>query len=133
MSGRRQPARKVIPLLDFVSAASPRFTRPNHLAPVAELLERSTREPVRAVISVPPRHGKTELVKHFVAWRLLQDPTLRFTYASYAGRFADKRSREMRSLFRRVGGAVSADAKARADWRTAAEDEVGGLWSTSVE
>ena len=106
---------ELVGLLDFVPAASPRFARPNHLAPVAALIERSAREPVRAVISLPPRHGKTELVKHAIAWRLLPDPALRVIFASYAQRFAEKKSREVRSLFRRIGGPLAPDATAWAD------------------
>lgn len=121
---------ELVGLLDFVSAATPRFARPNHLAPVAALIERSAREPVRAVISLPPRHGKTELVKHAIAWRLLPDPALRVIFASYAQRFAEKKSREVRSLFRRIGGPLAPDATARADWRTDHDD--GGFWATSV-
>ena len=122
---------RVVPLLDFVAAATPRFSKPLHLAPVAALFERAAREPVRAVISLPPRHGKTELVKHAVVRWLLADPSEQIIYASYAQKFAEKRSREMRGLFGRCGGKLDDDAKARGDWRTC--EEPGGVWATSVE
>ncbi len=125
----KSQAMQLAPLLDFIPAASPRFQRPYHLAPVAALLERTERESVRAVVSVTVRHGKTETIKHAMARRLLADPTLRLIYASYAQRVAEKRSREIRQLYRRLGGPLDEEAKARSDWR-AVDD--GGMWPTSV-
>ncbi len=48
-------------LLDFVPRVSPRFKRPEHLARLVSLLERAHKEPLRVLVSVPPRHGKTEV------------------------------------------------------------------------
>ena len=120
----------LVPLLDFIPAATTKFARPAHLASVAAMLERASREPVRGVVSLPPRHGKTELMKHAVAHRLLSRPDTRVIYATYGQRFSEKRSREMRTLFKRIGGPLAEDAAARADWRTGIED--GGVWATSV-
>lgn len=122
--------RRLAPLLDFVPKASPRFVRPSHLAPVAALLERSESESVRGVLSLPPRHAKTELIKHFVARRLLARPELRVIYSSYSQRFAEKKSREIRALYKRLGGKLANDAASRADWRTGIDE--GGVWATSV-
>jgi predicted phage terminase large subunit-like protein len=80
---------------------------------------------------VPPRHGKTELLKAYIAWLLLQDPSRRIIYASYGQRFSEKKSREMMRLYQRVGGRLDPDAKSRADWRTGVD--FGGLWASSVE
>jgi predicted phage terminase large subunit-like protein len=121
---------KLVPLLDFVPAATPRFQRPQHLAPVAALLERTRVEPVRAVVSAPPRMGKTEILQHGVAWRLLDNPGLRVGYATYGQRFSEKRSAKIRAIHGRVGGPIDDDARSKSDWRTGVDD--GGVWATSV-
>ncbi len=121
---------RLVPLLDFVHAATPKFRRPAHLALVADLLERAKREPVRAVVSAPPRMGKTELLQHGVAWRFVEEPALRVGYVTYGQRFSEKRSAAIRSIHQRVGGALADDSQAMADWRTGYGD--GGVWATSV-
>ena len=55
------------------------------------------------VVSVPPRHGKTETILHWIAWLLLGDPTLRIAYISYAHNFAGKQARKARKIAKRAG------------------------------
>jgi hypothetical protein len=58
-------------LLDFVPRLSRGYERPAHLASVASLFERAfAGEAVFACVSVPPRHGKTEMVLAALAWWL---------------------------------------------------------------
>lgn len=118
------------PLLDFVPALSPKWERPRHMAPLAAAFERAEREPVLVFATAPPRHGKTELLKHGIVWRLLAQPTCRIAYGSYSSRYAEKRSREIRKLYERARGHVARDANRVADWRTGVGD--GGLWATGV-
>jgi predicted phage terminase large subunit-like protein len=122
----------LLPLQDFVPALTPRFSAPRHLAPLLGLFERVARgERVRAVVSVPPRHSKTETCLHGIAWLLLQDPSLQVAYASYAARIAEKKSRRARGLAELAGVPLAADSKSRRDWRTDVDD--GGVWATSVD
>ena len=108
-----------IQLADFVPALSPKFMRPDHLKPLTDLFQRiALGERIRAVVSVPPRHSKTETLLHAIAWLLLQDPSLQIAYASYAARIAEKKSRRARELARKAGVALAQDAKSRSDWRT---------------
>ncbi len=124
---------RAIPLMDYVPAISPRFRRPLHLAPLVEAFERTEREPVHAVGSVPPRHMKTETIKHGIVRRLRQNPRTRIAYVTYAASFALKKSREIRQLYQRTGGRVVEDANTLADWRTTdTGTDDGGLWATSV-
>lgn len=44
-------------------------------------------EQVRALISTPPQHGKSETVLHGLVWLLLKNPKLRHAYATYAQGF----------------------------------------------
>jgi predicted phage terminase large subunit-like protein len=123
---------EIIDLQAFIPALSPKFMPPRHLEPLTDVFHRIARgEPVRAVISVPPRHSKTETLLHAIPWLLLQDPSLQLAYASYASRVAEKKSRRARDLARKAGVAVSKDAQARSDWRTGADE--GGVWATSVD
>lgn len=56
---------------------------PRHLTEVAGKLERFREEPFEFVFSVPPRHGKSELVLHWIVWALLRNPGLQIAYVSY--------------------------------------------------
>jgi predicted phage terminase large subunit-like protein len=123
---------ELLDLQDFIPALSPRFMSPTHLEPLTNVFHRIARgEPVRVVVSVPPRHSKTETLLHAIPWLLLQDPTLQLAYASYASRVAEKKSRKARDLSRRACVPLAADASSRSDWRTGEED--GGVWATSVD
>ena len=117
-------------LLDFIPAVSRRFEAPRHLAPLVELIERAQCEPVRVVVSTPPRHGKTETLLHAIPWILLRNPARQIAYISYAHRFAEKKSRKARELAKAAGVPLADDAQSRADWRTGVDD--GGVWATSV-
>lgn len=78
-------------LLDYVVRATPHYQRPEHLAPLAELLDRSRRdrsEPVRAVVSVPPQHGKSQLLLHHLVRLVQEQPQLQSAYVGYGTEFA---------------------------------------------
>ena len=78
-------------LLDYVVRTTPHYERPEHLAPLAELLDRSRRdrsEPVRAVVSVPPQHGKSQLLLHHLVRLIQEQPQLQSAYVGYGIEFA---------------------------------------------
>lgn len=87
----------------FITLHEPRFTRPDHLAPLVEALDRSMRTPVMLIVEAPPRHGKTETILAHVARRLRYRPRTRVAYASYSGQFANRKSRRVRDLCARAG------------------------------
>jgi predicted phage terminase large subunit-like protein len=120
-----------LPLLDFIPALTPKWERPDHLHELTELFERARTEAVEAFATCPPQFGKTEIVKHAIVQRLLDDPTTRIAYGSFTQRRANKISREIRSLYMRAGGKVERGASAVADWRTG--HETGGLWAAGVD
>jgi predicted phage terminase large subunit-like protein len=117
-------------LMQFIPKLTPGYHEPRHLAPIVDLLERATREPVLACFSAPPRHEKSDTIDHAIARMLLENPGLRVGFAMYAQRPADARGRRMRELFLRAGGRVASDAKAKSNWETGVGD--GGLWSTGI-
>lgn len=102
-------------LLDFVPALTPRWERPVHLGRIAEAFERATREETRLCISVPPQHGKTELIKHGLIWLLQRRPELRHAYVTYETHRAYRISRQCRELASRAG--IQTEG-AQDQWRT---------------
>jgi hypothetical protein len=124
--------KKIVPLADFIPALSPRFKRPVHLMPVIERLSRALVEPLRLVITIPVRHGKTELLLHAMIWWLLQRPDAQIMYASYAAAVAHRKAgRKGLRLARRAGVELDESSCARGDWRTGADD--GGVLSFGID
>ena len=64
---------------------------------VAEILLRLPEEK-RVIINAPPRIGKTELVKHYIAWRFLCDPSSTIIYCSYDQGLVSRKNREIMDL-----------------------------------
>lgn len=52
----------------------------------------------RTIINAPPRIGKTELVKHYIAWRFLRDPSSSVIYCSYDEKLVARKNREIKDL-----------------------------------
>lgn len=107
-------------VLDVVPRLSPEFSRPVHLAPLAEFFERARRgEPVRACCFAPPRHGKTELVMHgLVQWLDLR-PTDTVAYLGYGAQFAQSKGRRARDLAGANGWQPHPKFDTSAEWRNA--------------
>jgi hypothetical protein len=123
-------ARRSESVLDFVPRVSPEFVRPGHLAPLADLFDRiRCGERVRACVSVPPQHGKSELVLHGVARLLSARPQDSYAYATYQQDQSNDKSDRARTLARRAGVALSSTRATLAHWRTA---QGGGCLFTSV-
>ena len=117
-------------LLDFVPRASPELTRPDHLAKIADVFRRiEAGERVRVCISVPPQHGKTEMVLHGIAQLLAAHPTWSFGYATYQQDQSDDKSDRARGIARRAGVTLSETRANLRQWRTTAG---GGCLFTSV-
>lgn len=93
----------VLGLQEFIPHVTPRWHSPEHLRPLTDKLESVLDQQIELVVSVPPRHGKTETILHWIAWLLLRDPTLRIAYISYAHNFAGKQARKARKITARAG------------------------------
>ena len=103
------------PLIDFIPRVSPRIEAPRHLAPYVELLERAAREPIRAVVAAPPRHGKTETAVHALSWWLKKYPSGGFAYITYAQALSDSIAFRAKIVAERAG--IKIDGQQR-EWRT---------------
>jgi len=119
-----------MPLIDFIPFINPRFEAPLHLAPLVDTLERMRSEPVRMLVSVPPRHGKTETILAALAQMLVRDPTVQIAYVSYSADLAERKSWQLRELCRRLGVPISKDSKSKSNWRTGAAQ--GGVWACGI-
>jgi predicted phage terminase large subunit-like protein len=118
-------------LLDYIPRITPRFMRPMHLAPVAKLIERARRgERVRALISAPPRHAKTELLLHGIPYYLAANPTDSVAYVSYGAQFAHGKSRFARGYAETAGFNFHPEFNTVAEWRNT---EGGGCVATGID
>ncbi len=118
-------------LLDFIPRISPRFLRPDHLAPLLSLFERVARgEVVRALVDVPAQHGKSTTCTHAIAWLLRRHPSWPIIYATFSQSQSYKKSNEAR-LPAIACGAISEtrDRVTMEDWRN---DQGGGCLFTSI-
>lgn len=126
----RRRARLNGPLQEAIPAITPKWQPPRHLKRLTDLFERIARgERVRALVSVPPQHGKTETALHGLAWLLRKRPELRNAYASYAASLAFDKSRLTRDYAIAAGVQLRADANKVSNWVTTAG---GGLLATGV-
>lgn len=116
-------------LLEFVPRISPRFVAPEHLWRFVELLERAECEPIRALVSIPRRHGKTELILHAAAWILARRPERTIGYASYSSSIAQSKSRIARDYARRAKVRLRDDSRSTREWRTT---ELGGFLASGI-
>lgn len=87
----------------YIELHSPRYSRPEHLAPLLEALDRSMREPVWALVEIPPRFGKTETILHGLARRLRYRSTDQVAYCTYGAQLANRKSRKAREIAARSG------------------------------
>lgn len=126
LARRRQ---KTEPLVDFIPRISPRFESPHHLTPLLDAIERTETEAVRALVSVPPRHSKTETLLHGIARRLSRRPWETIAYITFGDRLAKTKSRLARQYALRAGVRLRDDAHSLDEWRT---PELGGAIFTSV-
>lgn len=90
-----------------------------HLRLICERLEKVTRgDTKRLMIFMPPRHGKSELLLRYAAWRLESDPTLPVIVASYGSLLAERLSRRCRRICEARKVPLREDAYSAADWET---------------
>jgi len=86
----------------FIEMTTPEYGSPEHLRPLLDALDRSMREPVRLLVELPPRHGKTETLLHSLVRRIRYRPNEMVAYCSYAGPLALRKSRRARAMAARA-------------------------------
>lgn len=112
-------SRRALPLRQWIPVASPHLSDPDHLAPLITELERvASGESIEVCVSVPPRHGKTTTITHWIVWLLEQRPDMRVLYCSFGARMAIKQTRAMRTLARKRGIPLG-EVQTASEWTTA--------------
>ena len=116
-------------LLEFIPAISPRFAAPSHLHPLIDRLESIPDKPQRLIVSVPPRHSKSETLLHFMGRYLQRHPEKRVAYCSYAQKFSETQAVKAHRYARAAGVQPNPLMRSRKDWQTTSG---GGLFATGV-
>ncbi len=111
-------------ILDYVPRISPLMpggvpgVSPRHLKAVTDMIALAEYQPVRVCFSVPPRHGKTEMITHAMAWWLARHPEQTLAYASYSSDLAGSKSIRCRDLAAMSTVAMRSDVAKASEWRT---------------
>lgn len=121
----RTDAAKVPNLTEYWKARYPRYDLAPHIKLMIEALE-ALGPDEGLIITMPPRHSKTETVKAWMEWMIGQHPEVEAIYASYAVRLARSSSRSIRNeiatglafpkFFSNVR--LADDAQGATDWGT---------------
>lgn len=123
-------------LVDFISATKSDWQTAQHHLAICAALERVERgETKRLIITMPPRHGKSEVAtRRFPAWFLGRNPTSQVISTSYGADLAVDFGRDVRNLmrsseYRRIFPAVTVarDSSAADAWHTTQ----GGIYVAS--
>lgn len=116
-------------LYDWIVRNAPRHKPPKHVQPLLDLLERARLEPVRACVSMPPRHAKTTTIVHAIPWWLQLSPADTNAYVTYGDDLSRSKSRIARRLATDSNVKLADDSKSLSEWRTTAG---GGLLATGI-
>lgn len=124
-------------LASFIELASGwQWQRARHLDLICDVLEQVERgELRRVIITLPPRHGKSEVVsKHYPAWLLGRNPDWEVIISSYSAELAHDFSRVARTALSMHGDLwdtkIASDSAAVNRWGV--EGHRGGLTATGV-
>jgi len=123
------------PLATFIPRVSPRFVYPHWLGPLldelarAEAALRGEGPPVRVLVSVPPQHGKSTAVLHWLARLIGRYPWLRHAYCTYSASLSTRQSRACRRISVEAGVTLDPSAQRLEEWLTPQE---GGISWTSI-
>jgi predicted phage terminase large subunit-like protein len=93
--------------------------------PAVQRLMGFKEHPFQFVFSVPPRHGKTELILHFIVWALKLDPTLNIAYLTYSADQAHAKSRRALAIAQEAG--LELTKAAVGEWATPKNEYV--VWT----
>jgi len=119
-------------LLAFAEYTNPAYIPAPHHALIAAKLEAVERGEIkRLMITMPPRHGKSELAsRRFPAWYIGRNPGKQIIAASYNSDLASDFGREVRNIVsspeysKLFGTALAADSQAANRWHT----DAGGMY-----
>jgi len=100
------------------------WKRYDHLDLISDKIADIRNKPLRLIVSIPPGHGKSELISHYTpVWYLSEFPDKRIGLATYESNFAAFWGEESRDTITehsdRLGIELKRDTKAKSFWRIA--------------
>ena len=106
-----------------------------HLEHLSNKLTEMRDRPIRLIVTMPPRHGKSEIGSHYTpVWFLENFPDRRIILASYEASFARSWGRKARNTIGAnrdiLSVRVASDSSAAADWNI--EGHPGGMITAGV-
>ena len=106
-----------------------------HLEFIASKVAEACHKPIRLIITLPPRYGKSELISHWTpVWFLDKHPDKRIILASYEATFAASWGRKGRNSIEEnetnLSIRISKDRSATSDWEI--EGHGGGMVTAGV-
>lgn len=108
----------------------------DHLEYIIERLGRvAAGELSRLLVFAPPRHGKSELLKHYAAWYLGRFPDRTVIVASYNDELAADFGRAVRAILNAHGGelfGISIASDSSAAYRFSIANHDGGLYAVGI-
>ncbi|MCC6994801.1 MAG: phage terminase large subunit [Deltaproteobacteria bacterium] len=117
-------------LADFIARVTPLEPAPAHIRRhLVPLLERARVEPVRAIVTMPPRHAKSRTITKALAWVMSRHPTLEHGYVTHS-RLWQEHSDYTREMVQRAGLKLRQDRRALDTWKL---PEGGGMWSAGMQ
>jgi predicted phage terminase large subunit-like protein len=118
-------------LAEFIAAVQPRYQFYRHCQELISVLQRvADGELRRVLISLPPRHSKSETISRlFTAYYLRRYPARWVALTSYGADLAYTLSRAARENYAQSGGELHPASRAVRHWQTTSG---GGLWATGV-
>lgn len=84
----------------------------------------------RTIINAPPRIGKTELMKHFIAWQFIRNPSSTVMYVSYDMALVTRKNSEIREILVWLSkrfGITGLNMKIRNDGKTEWINQANGM------
>jgi predicted phage terminase large subunit-like protein len=87
-------------------------------------------ETKRAIINAPPRIGKTELMKHFIAWQFIKNPSATVMYVSYDMALVARKNSEIQDILLWLAkrfGLNELNMKAKNDGKTEWTNNANGM------
>lgn len=125
-------------LLNFCESINPSYEAQWFHEKIADVLEDAFRcieekKKKRIILSVPPRHGKSQLASiYFPAWALGKRPKTKFIVSTYGAELAEKNGLETRDLIGSVAYSqifplttLKQDMKSRSNWMVENRDPAG--------
>lgn len=107
----------------------------HHIKMIDALEKVYTGEITRLVINVPPRYGKSEIVRNFCAWSLAKAPYSNFIYTSFSQDLVLECSDEIKKIIKSDAYQTMWELEIRKDkdsmtrWKT---QDMGGLYAVSM-